>query len=754
MPLPLLSFIKKLRDVWGREGDQDSWSWGKPTPPQENPDETTSDEYYGFSLNPQVVAGMADSDVSQYFVSARGIEDKKTGAYFPPQLMWTTPELENDEILDLVGWQFDEEFVGGFSETIRSTDSVCKSYGHTVIEYEWYIRDREPFKDKAFVKMAYARDPNKYKYDIGGKSGIYQDTGFGKYKRMNPQNFQSYAYNPLFNNPYGTSINLPLKSWLETFTKIFGYWRHALEKAGMGSWVAHGKDSWFLGKNNKVGQAEITNLKNALKAIASGTYTVFPESAQLKNEKLQMEAEAFLNWYTVFCEIVSLIHTGTTGALKEEEYGSRAAKESTDVRTKSQKEMFNAARVSAFWTGWFIPLLCAVNFRPSHIRSTPTLQLIPPNLIMPTTPEGQDTAEEVTEKGEQEEIEVKSKKTEDPQELMRNAETLEERCVSKHQKTSVRCTLKKGHMSFHLGTDDSQWTDFEPIELQEKDELVENDPPIWLTDDPNVDTSQLDNIFCPFDRINQNCAETDFVVESELQEEDEEKPYTPPVAVPPTYEDFPNTDPLPPDYRDVIDGAQSYLESMPVKPYPDVQPEEAHQVFTIRKFRSFEKDKELLQQLKLAIIPTLEANTEDTAWKLYWQQAIKIFQDYGFEQPSPQLRSSLIASFRQARQNALNEGLYQSIIDDPAVVGLRLKEDPHVKEHHLDEIAWKDIAIPKEHKELQLGGRLRIPLNFGCLHHYEKVYDPAKLTPEADWPKEFPGETYKYYAQPEPKGEE
>ena len=324
--------------------------------------------------------------------------------------------------------------------------------------------------------------------------------------------------------------------------------------------------------------------------------------------------------------------------------------------------------------------------------------------MMPTTPEGQDTAEEVTEKEGQKKIEVKSKEKKEENEdksseMMAQVRTEEE--------------WLEGYRKKH--------GDLAAKAAKEYLEKLQEEHPEYF----------------------------------ELQEEDdEEKPYTPPVAVPPTYEDFPNTDPLPPDYRGVVEGAQKYLEEMPVKSYPAVQPGEAHQVFTIKKLRSFENAEELLTKLKLAIVPTLEANTEDTAWKLYWQQAIKIFQDYGFEQPSPQLRSSLIASFRQARQNALNEGLYQGIIDDPAVVGLRLKEDPHVKEHHLDEIAWKDIAIPKEHKELQLGGRLRIPLNFGCLHHYEKVYDPAKLTPEADWPKEFPGETYKYYAQPEPKGEE
>jgi hypothetical protein len=239
----------------------------------------------------------------------------------------------------------------------------------------------------------------------------------------------------------------------------------------------------------------------------------------------------------------------------------------------------------------------------------------------------------------------------------------------------------------------------------------------------------------------------------ELQEKDgEDKPYTPPVAIPPSYEDFPSTDPLSSDYRDAIDLAREYLEKMPVKDYPAVSTGEANQVFTIKRLRSFEDPVPLLNELKQAIIPTL-GNTEHTAWELYWQQAVKIFQEYGMDQPSPELRSSLIASFRQARQNALNEGLYQSVLRDPSVVGLRIMLNPNVKKHHLTHPLWNGIAIPKEHKELQLGGRLRNPMDFGCVCGYEKVFLTEDLTPESDWPKVYPGETYKYYALPGQKEE-
>jgi hypothetical protein len=193
---------------------------------------------------------------------------------------------------------------------------------------------------------------------------------------------------------------------------------------------------------------------------------------------------------------------------------------------------------------------------------------------------------------------------------------------------------------------------------------------------------------------------------------------------------------------------------MPAKPYKKVQSKEAAQTFTIKRLRGFEGDDELVKSLKDAIVPTLQAKSEKEAWIQYWESALDIFQAYGFEQPSPELRNSLNISFRQARQNALNEGFYQAALRDPAVVGLQIVPDPYAK-HHIDEIGWYNLVIPKEHEELQVGGRLRIPLNLGCLCKYRKVYDLARITPESEWPAQFPGRTYKYYAQPtpEPEGE-
>ena len=130
----------------------------------------------------------------------------------------------------------------------------------------------------------------------------------------------------------------------------------------MGSWVSLAPQEWY--NNSERGNKFLATMRAEVQKLASGTVSVFPKESEVDNKKLQLEAQAFLDWYNSFCEVVSLIHTGTTTALKEGQYGSYSAKESTDVREKSQREKFNAARVSNFWTWRFIPLLVDVNFRP------------------------------------------------------------------------------------------------------------------------------------------------------------------------------------------------------------------------------------------------------------------------------------------------------------------------------------------------------------------------------------------------------
>ncbi len=225
----------------------------------------------------------------------------------------------------------------------------------------------------------------------------------------------------------------------------------------------------------------------------------------------------------------------------------------------------------------------------------------------------------------------------------------------------------------------------------------------------------------------------------------EEGELSPPVAVPAGNKHFPDEDPIPGIYSGVVDYAKEMLEEMPVKDYADVTAGEAANVFTVKRLRHFTTDVlPVLNALKMVIVETLDADTEAQAWAEYYSAAVGIFKANGIEMV-PALRDDLNISFRQARQNALSDGVIRQAQEDPSVVGLRIINRDNV-EHHAVHTFWDGIGIPKNHQELERGGRLRTPMDFGCVCYYEPIRNQAELTAESDWPIVFPGDTYKYYA--------
>ena len=398
--------LKILDPNWGRYEDRSFDDSG----PSSNPDDTSPEQQFDFSANPYVKSGMLFRDISHLFVSARGLEPEKKGdPYYPAQLIYTTPGLGDQEILDALAWQYDEEFQGriagnvpdsGFANILKSLDNPVKTYGRAIGEIQWYRREKDPYKGLLFADFVWSRDPQEYVFDPPDeKPGLYKETMSG-YEAMNPNQFLWYSYDSLYNNPYGTSINKPLEPWIKTWVKVFGYWRNALQKAGLGSWVA--KYDETMAGNTAGAKAKRTELRTALKEIIGGSGTIINKSAELEKMKLEIEAEAFLNWHESFIRAVSILYTGDATSLTEGRYGSRAKSESTEVREKSKREQLDALRVSAFWTFQFNRIFVDLNFPPDRIKIYPTLQLIQPERIMPTTPQGQEHIDDTEPKQEPE----------------------------------------------------------------------------------------------------------------------------------------------------------------------------------------------------------------------------------------------------------------------------------------------------------------------------------------------------------------
>jgi len=182
---------------------------------------------------------------------------------------------------------------------------------------------------------------------------------------------------------------------------------------------------------------------------------------------------------------------------------------------------------------------------------------------------------------------------------------------------------------------------------------------------------------------------------------------------------------------------------MPIKNYNDVSPREAPTTFTIKRLRTYPDAVEIQTRLLEEIQTTIGMNSEQDAWRYYYQRARDIFRDLGREIPN---YHDFFISFRQARQNAYQHGIDQLVEKKPsAVYGIRIdtRNDTDVRGSHR---FWHDIVLKPDDERLV---RLRCPMDFGCRCNQIPVFQDEKdkypLTPESDIPTVFPGETYKYY---------
>lgn len=678
------------QDTWGRESDKSVWFGNAADPPQRNPldDTLDTDVLYDMNNNPFAVAGLKSRNISQYFVSAGGMSPGENGATFPAQLIYTQ-EDGDPEILEALAKQYDEAFcgtpydstIGGFGQILGKLDDTAKREGYCIGENHFVRGDIGPHKDLIWVNMISARDPHAYRFDIDGVSGIYRQVRGFEWQKQDENKFMSFAYDPIFDNPYGRPINFPLMPYLRDFNKNYGYWKHALEKAGMGWIIAHYPERFSGTDIASVNWR--SELESQLKKIVSGSWGYIHEAVNLEAMKLDSDLQGFFTWHNAFIQAVSVLYTGSATALTEGKYGSKSMAEATVVRQKSDHEKMDAARISAFFTYKFNRIWCDLNFPPERINGIyPTFQLIPPEMLAPTTPENQETIEVETQD-----------RNEQPEEM-------------------------PGDDNPELSAAKKAETQYLEYAKQCQRDGKEINPHYFL----NTLEPELYNAWSV-----------------ELQEEKSDKP---PVAVPPSFQDFPSETPVPDSFRDATDAAQAWLEDdLEVREYDDTTPDNAATTFTVKRLRNYTSDVlPVLTALKAAIIPTMPLENELQAWNQYYTEAVKIFAANGITM-DPAIRGDIKTSFRQARQNAFGHGVLNNARQDPTVTGIEFfnLEDGHTirAEHKLFHLVR--LAIDDSRLEEML-----TPWDFGCLCGM-RPYSGSDFTQELP-PLELLGQTYKYYA--------
>jgi len=351
------------------------------------------------------------------FVSAKGLEPDETGAFFPAQLIYTQPERGNQEQFDLLADQYDEKFQGGFAAILQSLQQPALTYGRAIGEIDWQRDDN----DKWLAPFIWSRDPEEYLFSPPGfkpglykKNHTYSTANSGDITLMPPGRFMFISYNSLYNNPYGQAAIRPLAKFVERWESVFDDWTLGLKKAALGAWIGE-YDQTLAGESTAAVNARALYSEQIGK-ISNSTHSIFDARNNVRSEKLDFEAQSFLDFHTAFVQTVSILLTGSATALIEGKFGSFAKEEATSVRQKSDLEQSDAMLLGIAFTEQFNKFFLHINF--AEVDLIPQLQLIRPELITPTTPEGQQTQEEITveSEGEEEPEEVSELQEEEKEE--------------------------------------------------------------------------------------------------------------------------------------------------------------------------------------------------------------------------------------------------------------------------------------------------------------------------------------------------
>lgn len=404
--LAKLPSIQKLYSNFGRYIDRQTISWtGYQSNLNPDPIDATSqgDRYFRASVNPHVKAGLLYSDASRLFVSARGLDPNEFGSYFPSQLAYTTPDDGDDVQWEHLATQYDEWFDGGFQPILKSLQDPALIYGRAIGEIEWDRND-----EGVYSPFIWSRDPQEFvlfPYDlppgIYRKKHAYSTAWSSELVKMPPGKFMLITHDPLFNNPYGQSLLRSLLKLIEVWQGtgtgyeddanqqgIFDAWREGMKKAGFGMWLAS-FDNSIAGNDNRSIEARETLLAG-VKKLGVRIAGIFHENVNIRSEKLELDSAAFMDFYTMYVQSISILLCGSATALGEGKYGSYAKEESTTVREKSNREQITASMLSLAFTYQFNRFWLHYNYG-NAVKGIPQLQLIPPERIMPTTPEGQQT---------------------------------------------------------------------------------------------------------------------------------------------------------------------------------------------------------------------------------------------------------------------------------------------------------------------------------------------------------------------------
>lgn len=389
------------------------WTWnGRDTWVQGNPAEV--ERKYGIkrlhdiSLSPLCFAGLRFRDVSRLWISASPFEDERTGAYHRGQIVPPPDNDINPEITEFVQWVFDEGFATkGMRQIISQIGNALITYGRTPQGLDW-VQEETPFGKRVFPRDIIDLNPAFFLKDPEGyQKGIYlTNDGCGNASNIIqriPDNLMLWGTAHMyFENPYGISEMSLLNQIEQYWRKNLLFWARANERNGSGSFIGL-YDEKLLGKGN---EDKLKKFEEELKKLTIETVTATYKGNEIKILAAEIADESLKGLHEALGQITSIVLTGSVTALQEGRVGGFSKEEATTTRRKSELEQYDASLIEEMFNCQLIPWLVDYNYL--GVKSYPRMQIIEPDLIMPTTPKDQDTNRNEDEIVEQEPLSDKT----------------------------------------------------------------------------------------------------------------------------------------------------------------------------------------------------------------------------------------------------------------------------------------------------------------------------------------------------------
>lgn len=352
-----------------------------------------TERFFELSLTPYIFAGLRYRDISRLWVSAHGLDKDEDGAYAPAQILFP-PYIQGGDnlLLQFVQWQFDERLSRGMKSVIQQMQYAALAYGRSIQEIDWQRQEGGDYAGRIVINDIWDRDPDRFVINPKGfKPGLYLKKSVfsntvDQSDILPPRKFLVITNRKYFENLYGISELRPLDNVVTILQQVWGFWARGLEKAGKGAIIGKYSNK-LLGKGNEQARADFLA---EIQKIANETVTITHIENMIETLKPEFEAGAFSDFVQTAVSQISLVLTGSSTALIEGKFGSYSKEESTTVRQKSDIEQLDSALISEVFNFQLIPWL--IDFNWPDVMAYPTLYLIQPERITPTTPKDQQHA--------------------------------------------------------------------------------------------------------------------------------------------------------------------------------------------------------------------------------------------------------------------------------------------------------------------------------------------------------------------------